>query len=134
MLIDAFFYGAAAYNLDVLQLIARLSQEVPEARIIIAHMGGFKVLEATLMAKENANLYMDLSFSPLYFEGSTVETDICFAMKKLGPNRLLFGSDFPYMDMEQSILKMRALMERVGFSGGEQARVFGENARELLGI
>ncbi|GKT08095.1 amidohydrolase family protein [Desulforhabdus sp. TSK] len=134
VLMDAFFYGAAGYGLDVLRLIARLSQDVPQARIIIAHLGGFKVLEATLMAKENPNLYMDLSFSPLYFEGSSVEQDIAFAMKKLGPDRLLFGSDFPHMDMAKSIAKVRELMERVGFNDAEQARVMGENARELLGI
>lgn len=134
VLMDAFFYGAAGYGLDVLRLIARLSQDVPQARIIIAHMGGFKVLEATLMAKENPNLYMDLSFSPLYFEGSSVEQDIAFAMKKLGPDRLLFGSDFPHMDMAKSIAKVRELMDRVGFNDAEQARVMGENARELLGV
>jgi predicted TIM-barrel fold metal-dependent hydrolase len=134
VLIDAFFYGAASYGLDTLRLIASLSQQVPQARIIIAHMGGFKVLEATLMAKENPNLFMDLSFSPLYFEGSSVEQDIRFAMKKLGPDRLLFGSDFPHMDMAKSIAKVRELMDRVGFNDAEQARVMGENAIELLGI
>jgi predicted TIM-barrel fold metal-dependent hydrolase len=131
VLIDAFFYGAAAYELDVLRLIATLSREIARARIIIAHMGGLKVLEATLMAKENPNLYMDLSFSPLYFEGSSVEQDIAFAMKKLGPDRLLFGSDFPHMDIARSISKVQELMDRAGFNDAEQARVMGENASEL---
>ena len=129
-----FFMALPAYELDVLRLIARLSRDIPRARIIIAHMGGFKVLEATLMAKENPNLLMDLSFSPLYFEGSSVEQDIRFAMKKLGPDRLLFGSDFPHMDMARSISKVQEFMDRVGFNDAEQARVMGENARELLGI
>lgn len=134
ILYDAFFYGAASYSVNILKVIAHISQVVPQAKIIIAHMGGLKVLEATLMAKENRNILLDVSFSPLYFEGSSVETDLCFAMKKLGAGRLLYGSDFPHMEMGPSVTKIHSLMDKAGFSAGEQDRVMGENAMELLGI
>jgi len=134
VLIDAFYYGAASYLLDPLQLIASLSPAVPHSRIIVAHMGGHKVLDALMIVKQNPNLLMDISFTPLYFEGATVEKDISFAIRKLGPERLLFGSDFPQMDMRKSLDKALKLLDGAGFDARQKDLVLGSNARELLAI
>jgi uncharacterized protein len=77
--------------------------ECPETRIILAHMGGYKVLDAMVMAKHHKNLYLDLSFSLLYYRGSSVVQDIGYAVRNLKGSRILFGSDYPDRPLKVSV-------------------------------
>jgi predicted TIM-barrel fold metal-dependent hydrolase len=134
VVVDAFYYGASFYRNDSLQIIAAVSDALPKARLVIAHLGGVKVLEALLIAKENPNLFMDLSFSPSYFAGSSVEQDLGFAVRKLGPHRLLFGSDHPQVGIRESLDQVQQILDAAGFSGCDKDLVLGLNAQRLFGL
>lgn len=70
--------------------IANLAARYPEAKIIMAHTGGNAYL-AVKRVKPYPNVAIDISGSLL--RSGTLE----YTVKHLGPDRVVFGSDFPYV-------------------------------------
>ena len=69
--------------------IARAARQVPEAKIILGHMGGyFHVDDALQAALECPNIYLETSAMPFPHL-------VSLCVKELGADRVLFGSDGP---------------------------------------
>lgn len=66
--------------------VADLARRYPEARIIMAHMGG-QVETAMNTIAPYANIYTDTSGTPI--EGN----EVALAVERLGSGRVIFGSD-----------------------------------------
>lgn len=95
-------YGAKSINeVDHLKLADFLCQNI-KTPVVFAHSGCLKIKEAMLIALERPfnNLYLDTSFILSFWKGSSVEQDLAFAIKKLGVDRFIFGSDSPYLNFE----------------------------------
>jgi hypothetical protein len=104
VLFDVFPWGPDLDDLGIHpNAYHRLAQEMPDLRMVLAHAGGYKVTEAFLVAKSNPNVYLDISFTPIYFKGSSVANDIRFICGRLPAGRVLYGSDFPHVPMRESI-------------------------------
>ncbi|MDQ8198022.1 amidohydrolase family protein [Pelagicoccus enzymogenes] len=73
-----------------------LARRFPDVKIIMAHLYGFG-LRGVLEAQDLPNLYIDTS-SCLPFAGL-----IEYAVEKLGPERILYGSDIPIRELGQCI-------------------------------
>lgn len=71
-----------------------LAKRYPELKIILAHAGGHRVLDAYFVAKANNNVYLDISHVFTYFSDSSVISDLLFVIKHLG-RKIIYGSDFP---------------------------------------
>ena len=79
--------------------IDRLVRKVPDLTVIMAHMGGHRVLDGYAVALQHPSVYLDLSWILYLYSGSTVEQDVRFVVKQLAPRRqLIFGSDHPAMN------------------------------------
>ncbi len=98
----------------------QLAKTYPRLPIILGHCGGVHWIEAIMMAKEQANLYLDLSAAFTIFIPK-------IAMREL-PERTLFSSDAPYGDP----LLARESIERLSPSKEVTANVMGGNLRRLL--
>lgn len=103
-----------------------------EGPIVLYHAGGAKILEAMLICEMWPNLYLETSFSLSYWRGSSVETDLAFAIRKLGADRVLFGSDAPFVPAAVAIADHRAFFEERGFGEAERASIMGGSAARLL--
>src|SRR5215831_7871555 len=104
VLFDVFPYGpsldvAATYPLAY----HCLAQKLPRLRMVLAHAGGPHLMDAFLVAKSNPGVYLDLSFTPVYFKGSSVADDCSFLCKRLPAGRVLYGSDFPSVAFPDSL-------------------------------
>lgn len=102
--------------------VARCARAVPEAKIIMAHCGGyFHCDEAIAVAEQYENLLIDTSAFPY-------PDKIAEAVRRLGPERILFGSDGPGCNpaLELKKLELAELSER------ELDLVLVENAAVLL--
>lgn len=115
------------------------SKHVKEAKVIFAHLGGYgevgvgqkdndwldSVLE---LATKNPNIYLDTSSVTYAFN----DTNIVSKLRKLGFDRILFGSDTPVVhgtSMAHSkniIIKTSLLTER------EKTMILRENAQRLF--
>ncbi|MCA1644496.1 MAG: amidohydrolase family protein [Chloroflexi bacterium] len=102
--------------------IALAAEAVPDATIILGHMGGyFHVDEAIEVAARLPNLYLETSAMPY-------PAQIRRAIDVLGAERILFASDGPGCSPKLEVHKVRL----AGVSSSEADRVFSANILELL--
>jgi predicted TIM-barrel fold metal-dependent hydrolase len=103
--------------------IGLAAEAVPEASIILGHMGGyFHVDEAIEVARRLPNIYLETSAMPY-------PAQIHRAVEAIGSERVLFASDGPGCLPKLEVYKVRL----AGLSPSEEERVFATNILELLG-
>ena len=95
VLIDAFPDGSGLLQGFESTKYALLAKACPKTRFIWAHMGGHKVIDFMMLAKRCSNVWMDCSYSLLYYRSSAVTQNLIYAMKSMGFNRIFYGSDYP---------------------------------------
>ena len=100
--------------------------------VVMSHAGSLNILDAMLMAEHAPNAYLGTSFTLSYFLGSSVETDLAFAMRKLGSRRWVYGSDAPFFDMRESLDTAVDFLQRHGFSSAEMDDILHGTAEGLL--
>ena len=103
-------------------------KEFRELRFILAHMNYHEPEIAFDLAEEHFNLYMDTSWQPAEVIGE--------AVRRIGADRVLFGTDWPYVggNLAVGLGRIRECLE-AGTLNQDQARaILGENAAKLLGI
>ena len=127
-------YGSRKiYAIEPLRVAAAMAEVVSTA-VVLVHGGGAKVLDAMLLADAFPQVYLDTSFSLSYWLGSSVELDLVFAMRKLGPEKWLFGSDSPFVNLETALNDHSDFFERHGFPSEFVASVMGPNALKILEV
>jgi predicted TIM-barrel fold metal-dependent hydrolase len=100
---------------------------------VVAHFAGHRCIDLMMLMKRTPNLWADLSYSLLYYRGSSVVQDLLYASRSLRCERVLYGSDAPDRPVKESLVAARALFDEYGLDEGEQRRLLHLNARELLG-
>ncbi|MFC1646568.1 amidohydrolase family protein [Candidatus Omnitrophota bacterium] len=113
-------------------IIEKIAARIPDVNIVIAHAGGYKVMDALFAAKNQKNIFLDLSFSLQYFKGSSIENDIIFAIKKIGAHRCIYGSDFPEVDMGKSLVFIKRFLKDNNFSNRDKEYILGKTIASLL--
>jgi uncharacterized protein len=115
-----FHSGDEALSLP--QQFARLAEAVPEATIILAHMGGYHHTEdAIRVCEKYDNLLVDTSACPY-------PDKIREAVERLGAHRVLFGSDGPGCNPK---LELKKIM-RLSLSQTEQRLVLHDNIASIF--
>lgn len=112
--------------------VARLCDAVPEARIILAHLGGYRLWEQVETMLPSLPVYLDTSFCLPNERGEWER--FCRILRGIGPERVLFGSDSPWADQAEALAAAREFLDTYGFSAPEQAAILGGNAARILGI
>lgn len=106
-----------------------LMQRVPEARVIMAHMGGTPYAQgnwhlAVEVAARHENLYVDTASSMI--DNGMLE----YAVEHLGPEKILFGTDMPALDP----WVQRAKVAGAGIDDEAKRLIMGDNVQRILGI
>jgi predicted TIM-barrel fold metal-dependent hydrolase len=129
-LFDVFPWGPMLDN-PAIQPMAyhHVAQKRPKLRLILAHGGGFRLMDGFMVAKSNPNVWLDLSVTPVYFKGSSLVGDCAFVCKRLPAGRVLYGSDFPYVRVGESYEHARQWLDAPAelaaeFFGGAAQRIF----------
>ena len=61
------------------------------------------VLDFMMLAKRLPNVYMDCSYSLLYYQGSPTLKNLVYAMKSMKMERIFYGSDYPDREIKESL-------------------------------
>lgn len=102
--------------------IAEAARACPEAAVILGHMGGYFHVEAAIrLAEELPNLLLDTSAMPY-------PAMIRQAVERIGPTRVLFGSDGPGCLPGLEVEKVR----QAGLQPEDEALVLGGNIQRIL--
>jgi uncharacterized protein len=129
--IDGSYGTSKMYEYDNMKLACFVADHISKVPIVIIHSGGYRIMEAMLLAMDKRNVILDTSFSLNYYLGSSLEKDYAFAYKRLGAGRVVFGSDVPYMDFNEAHRQQLDFFERSGFSSDEIEKIFFHNAVQL---
>ena len=132
ILFDAFPHGASFFRTQEVRMIHEVAQAVPQADIIMAHSGGIHVLEALMVVKSNRNVVVDVSFTPFWFAGSSVVSDLAFVLRKIGADRILHGSDSPEVPPQRAVEDTLGLCAQCGFTDSDRELIFAGNIQRLL--
>ncbi|WP_392534981.1 amidohydrolase family protein [Nostoc sp. C117] len=130
--IDASYGTSKMYSYDNMKLACFIADFVSRVPIVIIHSGGYRILEAMLLALDKHNIYLDTSFSLPYYVGSSLEQDYAFAYKKIGVHRILFGSDHPYVPFSEALIQHLQFFEKYKFTESEIEQVMYYTAINLL--
>jgi predicted TIM-barrel fold metal-dependent hydrolase len=104
--------------------IEELVRRFPDARIILGHMGHGNIvyINASIdVAARNPHVYLETSGMPMH-------TKIREAVERVGPDRVLFGSDAPFHHLTVELAKVRVS----GLPEGAMDGVLGGNGQRLF--
>jgi len=102
----------------------------PSLRIILAHMGG-GAWRKIYQLSDHENAYFDISEIIEWTGSQHGPTDVELAklIQKLGPEKVLMGSDFPWYNIDHTV---KRVMELPYLIKDEKERILGENAEIFL--
>ncbi len=130
------FDAYSPFDADQPGKFVHLAMEVPEARLILAHGHGPRFPE--LLVYEilsrypwwRRNVWVDLSATASLLAGGPFAQQFAWVCRKVGTDRLLFGSDYP---LDQPKKALGALVS-LGFDDGELTGILYNNAAQLFGL
>jgi uncharacterized protein len=102
---------------------AEMARRFPRVKLLMAHMGFFwSVDQAIEYARDIPNLYLETSRAPIF--------EVTNAVRELGPDRVIWGTDAPVVDYEWEFKKM----ERCTPDKAIYNRVMGGTMADILGL
>ncbi len=103
-------------------------ENYPQTQFILAHMNFHQPNIAIDLCEEFKNLWVDTSWQPAEVIGE--------AVRRLGAERVLFGTDWPLVGNNMTVGRQRMQdCKDIGLLNEEQTRlILGENAIKLLGL
>lgn len=109
-------------------VLMRFIQQFPDIPIVCAHWGGGLPFYALMPEVQDAlkNVYFDSAASPFLYQPRVFS----IAAQLVGPERLLFGTDFPLIRPE----RLLAQIQESGLDAESRRLALGANALRLLGL
>jgi predicted TIM-barrel fold metal-dependent hydrolase len=104
-------------------VLGRIADKNRSTNFIIAHMLGLDVFQE--YGKKLENIYFDTSGSE-----RVREEDIQLAINNFGYEKVIFGTDTPYADIQTQINKIN----RLKLKGIEKEHIMGKNIQRILSI
>lgn len=104
----------------------RIFENFPNLKLVIAHLAYPHIDELLELASMYKNIYTDISF---VLKNSPIsDDDFCTIIQQFGPERVLFGSDFPWSDPEMDAQRL----EKLGLNTNEFEMIAHQNAIHLF--
>ena len=132
ILVCAFFDGITVKKNITPYCFANLAQTNKNTNLIFAHFGGYHYMDFMMMAKYFENVYLDLSFTPYYFRESNIPENLIYACKSLKFDKIFYGSDFPEVSHNKSILGLLSQFKKYKVSNDDQSKIFFKNAKKFF--
>jgi predicted TIM-barrel fold metal-dependent hydrolase len=133
VLFDVFPFGPSLGDTATYPLAYHaVARDLPALRMVLAHAGGIRLMDAFLVAKSDPGVYLDLSFTPVYFKGSSLAEDCSFVCRRLPAGRVLYGSDFPYVPFADSLEAAARISSAL--ESDSQREFMGEAAARFFGL
>ncbi len=122
-----FHTGDKRYDMSNPNRLVPILDTYTELTVIGAHFGGYSVWErAEKELPKYKKLYVDCSSSFFAMNDDEIKT----AIKAFGPDRILFGTDYPMWDAKAEVQRLLSL----GLSDEDYEKIFHKNAEKLFGI
>ncbi len=137
VVLDTFYKAATYFGTDPRYTtdptgINRLVRTFPGIKFVGAHMGGLTApFEDIVRCLPSAdNLYLDTSNAAHTLK----EAEFIQLLQIHGPERIIFGTDWPWFDPGKEVSLIDGLLDRADYTVNDKKKVFGGNIAELLTI
>jgi uncharacterized protein len=130
------FDGWSPFDADQPGKFIRLAMACPETRLVLAHLNGpgfTDLLVYETVARYSwwpGNVYHDLSVVAEMFAGGPYAEHLTWVVRRIGTDRMLYGSDWPLCDPATALGALRSL----AFTDDEERQILHDNAAALLGL
>ncbi len=110
---------------------APVLEAYPQLQLIVAHMGGGAWQQTAELAERYPNAWFDCAEIIEWTHGSDApgEHTLAALIQKVGVERVLLGSDYPWYDLDRTIARVNELPL---LSQEERELILGQNAVRLL--
>ena len=106
------------------ELLRALHDRFPSHRLVVAHLGGYRMWESVREHLLGQDVYLDLA----YTFNRMPDQEIAEIISAHGPEHILFASDYPWQLPEEA----RVGLGRLGLPEEQQHKIMGGNASALL--
>jgi predicted TIM-barrel fold metal-dependent hydrolase len=133
------FESSTASNVDYAEPInwIRVAEAFPKLTIVLAHLGTAWWDERVELSRDYPNIYFDTAQGfaasdqiPYCCHRALAEEDAIRIFRKIGVDRIMFGTDFPALASQPQIEQL----VRLPFTEDEKRMIFSENAKRILNI
>lgn len=130
--IDGSYGTTKMYTYDNMKLACFIADHINTVPIVIVHSGGYRIIEAMLLSADKKNVWLDTSFSLPYYENSSIEIDFAYVLKKMNSERIVFGTDHPYIQFNEGLQKHMNFFKKYKFDDIEVEKILYRNAIKLF--
>ena len=134
VLIDCFPDGKNLALGNIPAIFSRIAEQCPQTKIAIGHAGGHHILDALMVAKYYHNVFLDLSFTILYYQNSLLKSTINFALNSIKYERVFWGTDYPDRSYGMSVDLVINEFKSMEIPEDQLGRILSKNALAFLGI
>ncbi len=114
------FKGEFSHPRDFVPVLKRY----PEMKTVLSHLGGFQTWDEIDLVLGYPNVWYDTAHVP----GNLSDEKIRALTEKIGPDRVIFGSDFPFADHAVELEALKRIF------GQDVETIVSRNPRRLLGL
>jgi len=116
---------------NLINCVRHIATQYPSIKIILAHLGGPN-LNNIYQVIEKDNIYFDLSFILTRLDQKIVHKRLSFFLKNAGSHRLIYGSDFPEINLETYFKHALKALESTNITSKEMELILSENMYSLF--
>ncbi|MBE6947551.1 MAG: amidohydrolase [Ruminococcaceae bacterium] len=121
-----FHMGDLRYDYSHPSRLKKVLKDFPKLQTVAAHFGGYQMREIACGELEKTNCLFDTSSSLMFMEPGLAESYI----RRYGPERFLFGSDFPMWNPQ---IELERFMQ-LSLTDEEKEQIAWKTAAELLRV
>jgi uncharacterized protein len=110
---------------------ARTVQSFPDLRVDMAHLGGLRMWDEVrkyLLSSDLLSTGKNVFFDTAYVSFYMADKDMADLIEDIGPDRILFGSDYPWEEPGRAA----GIIRRLDLSSQETDAILWKNAARLL--
>jgi predicted TIM-barrel fold metal-dependent hydrolase len=124
------YFGTDPENTTTPELIEIIVKKYPKINFVAAHMAGLKTpfqkIKKHILKYDN--LFLDTSNAT-----HTLSQGEFVALLKIhGPEKIIFGTDWPWFDFKKEYKILERLSGKAGFSKKQKEMIFGYNIYNLI--
>lgn len=118
--------GDTRYDYSHPARLRRVMEQFPGLRVVAAHFGGYSMYEEAKAYLDDTDCFMDVSSSLMFMDRETAVGYI----RHYGPERLVYGSDYPLWDPETEVKRFLSL----NLTDEETEQIAWRTAMDLLDL
>jgi predicted TIM-barrel fold metal-dependent hydrolase len=85
-----------------------------------------------LVAKRVPNIYLNISYTLLYYRDSSITGDIVYAIKSMKGERIFYGSDYPDRELGKTLKLTLDVFDKFNLTDDLIEKVLYKNAEKFI--